>query len=192
MYFHYLVIISPWKRAGRGPSLEQTWILFYQWCIVPSLVEIGPEVLEKKIFYIINVFSLFRDYLPLEKGGTLIWTYLNTLYPRMLCAKFGWNWPSGSGEEDENVKSLRQQQRRRRTTDKFWPEKLTWAFGSGEPKTHLCNGTLPIVCLSDQQINPQILIKILYMIHVFWGLIRISFIKEKFLIYQHWNLNISL
>ena len=24
----------------------------------------------------------------------------------MLCAKFGWNWPSGSREEDENVKSL--------------------------------------------------------------------------------------
>ena len=22
----------------------------------------------------------------------------------MLCAKFSWNWPSGSGEEDENVK----------------------------------------------------------------------------------------
>ena len=44
-------------------------------------------------------------------------------------------WPSGSGEEDENVKSLRQRQRRqRRTTDKFWSEKLTWAFGSGELK----------------------------------------------------------
>ena len=26
----------------------------------------------------------------------------------MLLAKFGWNWSSGSGEEDENVKSLRQ------------------------------------------------------------------------------------
>ena len=24
----------------------------------------------------------------------------------MLCAKFGWNWPSSSGEEDEYVKSL--------------------------------------------------------------------------------------
>ena len=24
----------------------------------------------------------------------------------MLCVKFGWNWPSGSGEKDENVKSL--------------------------------------------------------------------------------------
>ena len=23
-----------------------------------------------------------------------------------LCAKFGWNWPSGSRKEDENVKSL--------------------------------------------------------------------------------------
>ena len=26
----------------------------------------------------------------------------------MLCVLFGWNWSSGSGEEDENVKSLRQ------------------------------------------------------------------------------------
>ena len=30
----------------------------------------------------------------------------------MLCAKFGSNWPSGFGEEDENVKSLRRQRRR--------------------------------------------------------------------------------
>ena len=56
----------------------------------------------------------------------------------MLCAKFCWNLPSGSGEEDENVKSLQQrqrrQQRKRRTTDKFLSEKLTWAFGSGELK----------------------------------------------------------
>ena len=56
----------------------------------------------------------------------------------MLCAKFGWNWPSGSGEEDENVKSLRQKQhqrrQRQRTTDKLWSEKLASAFGSGELK----------------------------------------------------------
>ena len=31
----------------------------------------------------------------------------------MLCANFGCNWTSGSGEEDQNVKSLRQQQRQR-------------------------------------------------------------------------------
>ena len=55
----------------------------------------------------------------------------------MLCAKFGWNWPSGSGEEDKNVKSLQRQQQQQRqwwTTDKFWSEKFTWAFGSGELK----------------------------------------------------------
>ena len=55
MYFHYFVIISPWKRAEP-----------------------------------------------------FIWTNLNPLHPRMLCAKFGWNWPSSSGEEDENVKIYRQ------------------------------------------------------------------------------------
>ena len=53
MYFHYFIIISPWKRARP-----------------------------------------------------FIWTNMNPLHPRMLCAKFGWNWLSGSGEEYENVKSL--------------------------------------------------------------------------------------
>ena len=103
MYFHYFVIISPWKRARP-----------------------------------------------------FIWTNLNPLHPRMLGAKFGWNWPSGSGEEDENVKSLRrlrqQQQRQRqrwqrRTTDKFWSEKLTWAFGSGELKIVFCGQVNKYCCL---------------------------------------------
>ena len=49
---------------------------------------------------------------PLGKGhGPSILTNMISLHPRMLCAKFGGNWPSGSGEEDENVKSLRQRQR---------------------------------------------------------------------------------
>ena len=38
---------------------------------MPSLVEIGPVVLEKKIFNFVNVFSLFRNYLPFAKGGAL-------------------------------------------------------------------------------------------------------------------------
>ena len=32
---------------------------------------------------------------------------MNSLHPGKLCVMFGCNWPSGSGEEDENVKSLR-------------------------------------------------------------------------------------
>ena len=30
----------------------------------------------------------------------LLWTKLNPIHPRMFCAKLGWNWPHGSGEED--------------------------------------------------------------------------------------------
>ena len=47
MYFRYLVIIFLGKWLG--PSFEQTWIPFTQGCFVPSLVEIGPVVLEKKM-----------------------------------------------------------------------------------------------------------------------------------------------
>ena len=57
--------------------------------------------------FFVNVSSLFRNYLPLEKGGPFFWTKLNPLHPRMLWTKFGWNWLSSSGEEDENVKGLR-------------------------------------------------------------------------------------
>ena len=48
MYFWYFVIISPWKI--QRPSFEQTWFPFTKGFFVPSLVEICPVVLEKKIF----------------------------------------------------------------------------------------------------------------------------------------------
>ena len=42
---------------------------------MPSLGEIGPVVLEKKIFNFINIFSVFYYYLPLEKGVALHLTF---------------------------------------------------------------------------------------------------------------------
>ena len=46
-------------------------------------------------------FLLFRNYLPLKKrAGSFIWTNSNPLHPKLPCAQFGLNWPSGSGEED--------------------------------------------------------------------------------------------
>ena len=60
------------------------------WCVL-SLVKIGPVVLEKRFFNYVNVFSLFRCYLLLENGVVFIWTSLNPIHPKMLCAKFGWN-----------------------------------------------------------------------------------------------------
>ena len=37
-------------EKDRGPSFEQTWIPFTKDCFVPSLLEIGPEVLLMNIF----------------------------------------------------------------------------------------------------------------------------------------------
>ena len=73
----------------------------------------------------LNFVNIFLQFLLL--AWPYIWTKLNPLHPRMLCAKFGWNWPSGSGE-DENVNSLQMDRR----TDNRRIKKLTWAFSSDE------------------------------------------------------------
>ena len=58
-----------------------------------SLVEIIPVVLEKRIFFnFVNVFSLFRNYLPLEKGGA---RHLNKLESPSPKDAFGLKWPNG-------------------------------------------------------------------------------------------------
>ena len=44
------------------------------------------------IFTIILFISLY--FFPWDLP--LVWTNLNPLYLRIICAKFGWNWPSGS------------------------------------------------------------------------------------------------
>ena len=41
------ILLSSPLGKGRGPSFEQTRILFTRECLVPSLVEISPMVLEK-------------------------------------------------------------------------------------------------------------------------------------------------
>ena len=67
-------------REVLGSSFEETWIPSTQGCFVPSLVEIGSLVLEKKM----KMRKVYNN-----------------------------------------------------DNDKFWSEKLTWAFGSGELKIHV-------------------------------------------------------
>ena len=43
---------------------------------------------KNNIIYFMRIYCFF------------IWRILNPSHPRMLCAKIGWNWLSGSGEED--------------------------------------------------------------------------------------------
>ena len=121
-------------------TFEQSYYYIY-YKIGPILVEIGPVVSEKKIFFNLSMyFCYFVSISSWKIAGPFICSNLNSLHQCMFCTMFGWNWPSGSGE-DENVKSSCQQRRqwRQQTMDKFWSEKLTWAFSSGEcAKIKLC------------------------------------------------------
>ena len=60
---------------------------------VLSLLEIGAVILEKKIFICCWYFPYFLKLFPLEKG-------VFESLPKGAFAKFGWNWPSGSGNDD--------------------------------------------------------------------------------------------
>ena len=59
------------------------------------------DVLAKDFKSFFSELLLFRYYLPLEKGVALHLNKFESQPPKNNCAKFGRNWPSGSGEEDE-------------------------------------------------------------------------------------------
>ena len=137
MFFSYFIIISPWKRLGPF--------------ICTNLNHLHPRMLCAKIgwnwlsgsgeedFLISSMY--FHNFVIIshwKKAGPLIWINLNPLHQRMPCANFGWNWPSGSGGEDENVKILQTDgQTDIQMTDERRSKKLTWAFSSGEIKNFM-------------------------------------------------------
>ena len=117
-----------------GSSFEETWIPFTQGCLVPNLVEIGPVVWRRRFFNFVNVFSLFRNYLPFEKGGALHLIKIESPSPKdALCQVWlklaHWFW-----RRRWKCEKFTDRQTDRQTTDDRWSEKLTWAFSSGELK----------------------------------------------------------
>jgi hypothetical protein len=69
---------------------------------MPSLIEIGLLVLEKKIFFNINICKYGFPYCgPSGPLGTMMWTILNLHYIRKLSCKYDLFWLTGSGEEDD-------------------------------------------------------------------------------------------
>ena len=105
--------IMRWRQALHLNKLEspspmdalcQVWLKLAQWFRI-----------------LLMYYCYFLIISPKKRVDPSFEKNVNPLHPRMLCVKFGWDWPSGSGEEDENVKSLWQRQR---TMDKFWSEKL--------------------------------------------------------------------
>ena len=51
-------------------------------------------------------FRFFIIISPLKRRGPFIWIHLTIFHPRMHCAKFGWNWLSGSWEVHQKLFSL--------------------------------------------------------------------------------------
>ena len=76
--------VTVYKLESPTPKypLCKIWLKLAQW-------------FRRRIFLnFVNVFLLFCNYLPLEKGRALHLNklVLNSLQPTMLCAKFVWNW----------------------------------------------------------------------------------------------------
>ena len=109
--WYRLTVVNAFSSCGQYPPLGKFIAFKFNKFEFPlskntwsCLDEIGLLVLEK-IFkrwcqYIFNMLLLSS----LNKGKVLyLKKNLNPLNPKMFCAKFGWNWPSGSGEEVVNV-----------------------------------------------------------------------------------------
>ena len=105
MYFHYLVIISSKKRAR--PFIWTNLNPLYPMMLCAKFGWNWPSGSGEEEFLISSMYFRYFVIISLwKKAWTFILTNLNLLHPRMLCAKFGWNWPSGSWEEDFLILSM--------------------------------------------------------------------------------------
>ena len=99
MYFHYFVIISPWKRAG--PFIWTKFNLPHPRMLCAKFGWNWLSGSGEENFLILSMyFHYFVIISPWKRAEPFIWTNLDPLHPRMLCANFDWNWLSNSGEED--------------------------------------------------------------------------------------------
>ena len=119
------------ESAAPKDALCQVWLKLAQW------------FWRRRFLNFFNVFSLFRNYLPLEKGGALHLKKLESPLPKdALCQVWlklaQWFWRRRwTFEKFTDRQTDRRTDRRtdRQTPDDRWSEKLTWAFSSGELKS---------------------------------------------------------
>ena len=85
------------KAESHSPkeALCQVWLLLDEW-------------LWRRFTNFVKEFSQFQNYLPLKKGVVLHLNKFESHSPKDAFAKFGWNWPSASGEERKMWKVNRQ------------------------------------------------------------------------------------
>jgi hypothetical protein len=128
-----LLLLSP-LGEGQSPSFEQIWIPSPKDDLCQVCLKLA-QWFWRRFLNDTTSFLHFCDYFPFEEDLALIWTKLNSLHLKIICTKFDWILPSGSGEEAEYVKVYRRTDRR--TPDNERSEKLIWVFSSGELKREL-------------------------------------------------------
>ena len=142
--FYLYTIISPWKRAWPFVWTDIGSLYPRRLCHqFVSLVEIGPVVLEKKMFIFRQCILAISISPPLGKGrGPSFEQTLHPQHPRMLCAKLveiGWM----VREKKVNMWKVYRQ------ADDMRSEKLTWALSSAQlrwNKRPTCTGLNGHLC----------------------------------------------
>ena len=95
--FLYFIIISPGKKVGTfiwtnlTPLHPRMQYAKFGWNWLSGSGE--DFLISSKYFRYFIIIS------PWKKVGPFIGINLSPHHPRMHCAKFRWNWPSGSGED---------------------------------------------------------------------------------------------
>ena len=92
MYFCCFVIISP---LDKGVALHLNKLEFPspKDALCRVCLKLAQCILIRRFLNVVNVFSLFRNYLPLETDMVLHMNKLESPLPNDAFAKFGWNWP---------------------------------------------------------------------------------------------------
>jgi hypothetical protein len=83
----------------QGPWCEQLWIYILSESFHVNMRYFGSVVLEKIFKWPPSHFCIFAINSPLKRIWPFIWTFYNSLYPRMIYSTFDWNWPAGSGDD---------------------------------------------------------------------------------------------
>ena len=93
-------LISEWSLFVKP------WVSFTKGCFVTSLVEIGPVVLEKKMFKFRQCIFAIALLSPLRKGHGPSSEQTWIPFTQGCLCMFGWNLPSGSWEEKIKISSM--------------------------------------------------------------------------------------
>ena len=136
MYFRYLCNYLPLEK-GRALHLNKPKSPSPKDALCQVWLKLAQLFWRRRFLNFINLFSLFRNYLPLEKGRALHLNKLESHSPKdALCQVWlklaqwfwrrRWKCEKFTGQTDGQTD--------RQTTDDRWSEKLTWAFSSGELK----------------------------------------------------------